>query len=73
MPAFGPHPARMSRIHRETHNLHNAGWLRAAVLGANDGLISTAGLVVGMAAAGTELKTLLLTAAAGLTAGAVKG
>ena len=70
MPAFGPHPARMSRIHRETHNLHNAGWLRAAVLGANDGLISTAGLVVGMAAAGTELKTLLLTAAAGLTAGA---
>ena len=57
-------------LHRETHNLHNAGWLRAAVLGANDGLISTAGLVVGMAAAGAELKTLLLTAAAGLTAGA---
>ena len=56
--------------HRESHKLHNAGWLRAAVLGANDGLISTAGLVVGMAAAGTELKTLLLTAAAGLTAGA---
>lgn len=56
--------------HREAHKLHKAGWLRAAVLGANDGLISTAGLVVGMAAAGTELKTLLLTAAAGLTAGA---
>ena len=61
----------MSRLsHRETHNSHNAGWLRAAVLGANDGLISTAGLVVGMAAAGTELRTLLLTATAGLTAGA---
>ena len=56
--------------HAETHKLQHAGWLRAAVLGANDGLISTAGLVVGMAAAGTELKTLLLTAAAGLTAGA---
>lgn len=56
--------------HRESHNVHNAGWLRAAVLGANDGLISTSGLVVGMAAAGTELRTLLLTAAAGLTAGA---
>ena len=56
--------------HRESHNLENAGWLRAAVLGANDGLISTSGLVVGMAAAGVELRTLLLTAAAGLTAGA---
>ena len=62
----------MSRnpLHRESHKLHNAGWLRAAVLGANDGLISTSGLVVGMAAAGAELNTLLLTAAAGLTAGA---
>jgi len=58
-------------LHRESHNLHNAGWLRAAVLGANDGLISTSGLVVGMAAAGAELNTLLLTAAAGLTAGAL--
>ena len=56
--------------HHETHNLHNAGWLRAAVLGANDGLISTSGLVVGMAAAGTDLRVLLLTATAGLTAGA---
>lgn len=56
--------------HRESHNAHNAGWLRAAVLGANDGLLSTSGLVVGMAAAGTDLRVLLLTAAAGLTAGA---
>lgn len=56
--------------HSESHNVHNTGWLRAAVLGANDGLISTSGLVVGMAAAGVELRTLLLTAAAGLTAGA---
>ena len=65
----------MTRLHRpaphtESHKLHHAGWLRAAVLGANDGLISTSGLVVGMAAAGAELRTLLLTAAAGLTAGA---
>jgi VIT1/CCC1 family predicted Fe2+/Mn2+ transporter len=61
----------MSRLaHTETHKLHKASWLRAAVLGANDGLISTSGLVVGMASAGTELRTLLLTAAAGLTAGA---
>lgn len=60
-----PRPA-----HSETHKIHKAGWLRAAVLGANDGLISTSGLVVGMAAAGAELRTLLLTAAAGLTAGA---
>ena len=65
MPRSRPHDT-----HRESHNLHHAGWLRAAVLGANDGLISTSGLVVGMAAAGTELRTLLLTAAAGLTAGA---
>ena len=56
--------------HHETHRLQHAGWLRAAVLGANDGLISTSGLVVGMASAGAELRTLLLTAAAGLTAGA---
>ena len=56
--------------HAENHYVDRAGWLRAAVLGANDGLISTAGLVVGMAAAGTELRTLLLTATAGLTAGA---
>ena len=61
----------MSRLaHTETHKLHKASWLRAAVLGANDGLISTSGLVVGMVSAGTELRTLLLTAAAGLTAGA---
>ncbi|MDO5290347.1 MAG: VIT family protein [Pseudomonadota bacterium] len=64
-PATPPRPA-----HAETHRIHKASWLRAAVLGANDGLISTSGLVVGMAAAGTELRTLLLTAAAGLTAGA---
>ena len=57
-------------LHSETHNARHAGWLRAAVLGANDGLISTSGLVVGMAAAGVELRTLLLTAAAGITAGA---
>ena len=45
--------------HAETHKLQHASWLRAAVLGANDGLISTAGLVVGMAAAGTDAASLL--------------
>ncbi len=62
--------SRHAPTHHETHKLQHAGWLRAAVLGANDGLISTSGLVVGMAAAGAALHTLLLTAAAGLTAGA---
>ncbi|WP_028604735.1 VIT1/CCC1 transporter family protein [Ottowia thiooxydans] len=52
------------------HHVHKTGWLRAAVLGANDGLISTSGLVVGMAATGADTRTLLVTAAAGLTAGA---
>ncbi|HRW72213.1 VIT1/CCC1 transporter family protein [Ottowia sp.] len=57
--------------HHEAHRSQHVGWLRAAVLGANDGLISTASLVVGMAAAGTSTHTLLLTALAGLVAGAL--
>jgi VIT1/CCC1 family predicted Fe2+/Mn2+ transporter len=47
------------------------GWLRAAVLGANDGIVSTGALIVGVAAAGTDAKTILLTGLAGLVAGAV--
>ena len=44
----------MSRLlHSEIHMVHRIGWLRAAVLGANDGLVSTASLVVGVAAAGS--------------------
>jgi vacuolar iron transporter family protein len=47
------------------------GWLRASVLGANDGIVSTGALIVGVAAAGTDSKTILLTGLAGLVAGAV--
>lgn len=57
--------------HRERHRTTHIGWLRAAVLGANDGLISTASLVVGVAAAGTDRGAILLTGIAGLVAGAM--
>ena len=43
----------MRSIHRETHLVSRIGWLRAAVLGANDGIVSTASLIVGVAASGT--------------------
>lgn len=56
---------------REFHRLGNIGWLRAAVLGANDGLISTSSLVVGVAAAQTSRTGVLLAASAGLVAGAL--
>ncbi|HMM33924.1 MAG TPA: VIT1/CCC1 transporter family protein, partial [Thermoanaerobaculia bacterium] len=49
-------PARFSR-HRELHRTDRVGWLRASVLGANDGLISTASLVVGVATAGSPSGT----------------
>lgn len=58
-------------MHIERHRTAHIGWLRAAVLGANDGLISTASLVTGVAAAGMARGPLLLTAAAGLVAGAM--
>ena len=61
----------MSRIHDESHRIDRVGWLRAAVLGANDGIVSTASLVVGVAAATTSQPTILLTAFAGLVAGAM--
>ena len=57
--------------HREFHRGHHVGWLRAAVLGANDGLISTSSLVVGVAAAQTERTAILLAALAGMVAGAL--
>jgi VIT1/CCC1 family predicted Fe2+/Mn2+ transporter len=56
---------------RETHRGHHIGWLRAAVLGANDGLISTSSLVVGVAAAQQLREPILLAASAGLVAGAL--
>jgi VIT1/CCC1 family predicted Fe2+/Mn2+ transporter len=57
--------------HREHHSTSRIGWLRAAVLGANDGIVSTAALIVGVAAAGTDTRTILITGLAGLLAGAM--
>ena len=53
----------------ETHKSHRTGWLRAAVLGANDGIVSTASLIVGIAAANTSKEGILLAGVAGLVAG----
>lgn len=61
----------MSLIHRESHRSDRIGWLRAAVLGANDGTISVASLVVGVAASGASQSIVLLTGVAGLVAGAM--
>lgn len=57
--------------HRERHRIQRSGWLRAAVLGANDGIVSTASLVVGVAAAQTARGDLFLAGVAGLVAGAM--
>ncbi|TAK40795.1 MAG: VIT family protein [Betaproteobacteria bacterium] len=57
--------------HVERHRTHRTGWLRAAVLGANDGIVSTASLVLGVAAAGAGSKTILIAGVAGLVAGAM--
>lgn len=57
--------------HRERHRGANVGWLRAAVLGANDGLISTASLVVGVAASGAEGQAIVIAGVAGMAAGAM--
>lgn len=59
------------RSHRELHRMHRIGWLRAAVLGANDGIVSTASLVVGVAAAGSGKPAILIAGLAGLVAGAM--
>jgi VIT1/CCC1 family predicted Fe2+/Mn2+ transporter len=58
-------------MHVERHRTARVGWLRAAVLGANDGLISTASLVVGVAASGTTRSAVLIAGVAGLVAGAM--
>lgn len=60
----GPH-------HKEGHSVHRIGWLRAAVLGANDGIVSTASLIVGVAAAGSGRDAILLSGVAALVAGAM--
>jgi vacuolar iron transporter family protein len=58
-------------MHVERHRTGRTAWLRASVLGANDGLISTASLVVGVAASGTDRSAVLIAAVAGLVAGAM--
>lgn len=55
----------------ENHYINRSGWLRAAVLGANDGILSTASIAIGVAAASVTREPVLLAAAAGLTAGAL--
>jgi vacuolar iron transporter family protein len=57
--------------HRELHRTERIGWLRAAVLGANDGIVSTASLIVGVAAANSSRQEILLSGVAGLVAGAL--
>ncbi|MGP4772362.1 VIT1/CCC1 transporter family protein [Acinetobacter sp. PFS20] len=56
--------------HTEHHAIHRSGWLRASVLGANDGIISVTSLIMGMAASGANSHTLLITCIAGLISGA---
>src|SRR6516164_10260994 len=63
----------MSRLrqHTESHLIERIGWLRAAVLGANDGIISTASLIVGVASAAATRNDVLISGVAGLVAGAI--
>lgn len=61
----------MPRSHRERHRTERIGWLRAAVLGANDGIVSTASLVIGVAAAHASQGDVLVAGVAGLVAGAM--
>ena len=58
------------RSHRESHLVSRIGWLRAAVLGANDGIVSTASLIMGVAASGAPRSAILVSGIAGLVAGA---
>lgn len=62
---------RLPRRHTEPHRLARTGWLRAAVLGANDGIVSTASLLLGVAAAGATPQAILVAGVAGLMAGAM--
>lgn len=57
--------------HSERHRTHRVGWLRAAVLGANDGIVSTASLVLGVVASGAASENILVAGVAGLVAGAM--
>lgn len=61
----------MSHAHHEVHYSNRTGWLRASVLGANDGILSVASLVIGVAASGAAPSVVLLTGVAGLVSGAL--
>jgi vacuolar iron transporter family protein len=58
-------------IHNESHKTSRTGWLRAAVLGANDGIVSTASLILGVAASGASAQNIIVAGSAGLVAGAM--
>lgn len=66
-----PRTLSLRELHAETHLVSRIGWLRAAVLGANDGIVSTASLIVGVAAASAGRNEILLAGLAGLVAGAM--
>jgi vacuolar iron transporter family protein len=59
----------MSRLHAENHLISRIGWLRAAVLGANDGIVSTASLIVGVAAANAAASDVVVAGVAGAGGG----
>lgn len=61
----------MSRLHRESHLVQRIGWRRAAVLGANDGIVFTASLIAGVAAASASISEVVLARVAGFVAGAM--
>lgn len=61
----------MSRLHKENHLIERIGWLRAAVLGANDGIVSTASLIAGVAASNASSQAIVVAGIAGLVAGAM--
>ncbi|MBD3730991.1 MAG: VIT family protein [Sphingomonadales bacterium] len=61
----------MARVHKEQHAVSRIGWLRASVLGANDGVVSTASLIAGVAAASADKQAIMLAGLAGLVAGAL--
>ena len=61
----------MPRVHRESHRTDRTGWLRAAVLGANDGIVSTASLILGVAAASASRGSVVVAGVAGLVSGAM--
>lgn len=63
--------SRLSQHHPETHLVERIGWLRAAVLGANDGIVSTASLIAGVASAEASSQAVLIAGIAGLVAGAM--